>query len=357
LGLISDLRDQSSPLEPAKLVRISGVVHFPGEYPMTKGMTVRDLLNASGGAKDSSYLVDAELTRMVIDSSQRASTEHIKIEYSQILGEDSSSDFILKPYDNLAIKPIPAWRNVEQIELIGEVKFEGNYSIKDGESLKEILIRAGNLTEQAFPEGALFSRNVLREKEEEQRLRLISQLESDLANASLGAKDQEEFVQAQSSANAMLERLKKSESIGRLVIDLKSIVDGSSKKRILVKAGDRLYIPSTPYSVSVSGEVQFPTSHLHDDKLDLEDYLNRSGGFTANADKDRTFIVKASGAVLSKGGNAWFNPRKGNEFQISPGDVIVVPVNIMQSRFLENLSYTTQIVYQLAVAAAAVNSF
>ena len=182
-------------------------------------------------------------------------------------------------------------------------------------------------------------------------------MESDLANASIGAKNPEEFAQSQSTANAMLERLKKAESTGRLVIDLKSIVEGSSKKKILVRAGDKLFIPSTPYSVSVSGEVQFPTSHLHEEKLDLSDYLNRSGGFTANADKDRTFIVKASGAVLSKKGNAWFDSSKGYDSQISPGDVIVVPVNIKQNRFLENFSYTTQIIYQLAVAAAAVNSF
>jgi hypothetical protein len=43
--------------------------------------------------------------------------------------------------------------------------------------------------------------------------------------------------------------------------------------------------------------------------------------------------------------------------KISPGDVIVVPIDVKQTRFLENLTYSTQIIYQLAVAAAAVNSF
>ena len=52
--------------------------------------------------------------------------------------------------------------------------------------------------------------------------------------------------------------------------------------------------------------VDFPTSHLYDEKLDMNDYLNRSGGYTQNADKDRTFVVKANGSVLTNGANGWF---------------------------------------------------
>ena len=117
-----------------------------------------------------------------------------------------------------------------------------------------------------------------------------------------------------------------------------------------------MYVPQIPYSVSVSGEVQFPTSHLYDESLDMDDYLSRSGGFTQNADKDRTFVVKSNGAVMTKGGNAWFGRINGGN-RISAGDVIVVPIDVKQTRFLENLTYTSQIIYQLAVAAAAVNSF
>ena len=150
--------------------------------------------------------------------------------------------------------------------------------------------------------------------------------------------------------------LQNTESQGRLVIDLNEILKAGKDSDLLVKDRDNLFIPATPYAVSVSGEVQFPTSHLYNEKMDMDDYLNRSGGFTQNADKDRTFVVKANGAVMTKGGNGWFG--KGSSgHNISPGDVIVVPIDIKQTRFLENLTYSTQIIYQLAVAAAAVNSF
>ena len=216
--------------------------------------------------------------------------------------------------------------------------------------------RAGGLTDRAYENGAVFSRENLRIKEDEQRERLIKQLESDLATATLSATDSEEAAQAQSAAQAMLSRLQNTESQGRLVIDLNKILTDTDRSDLLVKDKDRLLIPAFPSAVSVSGEVQFPTSHLHNEKLDLNDYLNRSGGYTQNADKDRTFVVKANGAVMTNGGNGWFG-KGSSAYRISPGDVIVVPIDVKQTRFLENLTYSTQIIYQLAVAAAAVNSF
>ena len=126
---------------------------------------------------------------------------------------------------------------------------------------------------------------------------------------------------------------------------------------MLAKSGDILFVPQIPYAVSVSGEVQFPSSHLYDEGLKLDDYLKRSGGFTQNADKDRTFVVKANGSVMTKQGNGWFSKGSGSNNNIEAGDVVVVPIDVKQTRFLENLTYGTQIIYQLAVAAAAVNSF
>ena len=355
-GLISDLRNQATSGSFAKTVQITGSTHFPGAYPLTESMSIIDLISAGGGTKDSTYMIDAEITRIHIDSEQVASVEHIRIDQKGLTESNTSKQVKLQPYDVLSLKPIPLWREGESIELKGEFRFPGIYSIKSAETIIDIIDRAGGLTERAFPQGAIFSRENLREREDEQKERLIAQLESDLASVTLSASDQAEAAQAQSAANSILLRLRSTESQGRLVIDLEKLLNTDEEFNLLVKNGDQLFVPQIPYSVSVSGEVQFPTSHLHQDNLDMNDYLRRSGGFTQNADEDRTFVVKANGAVLTKGGNAWF--RKGNGNQgIDAGDVIVVPIDVKQTRFLENLSYSTQIIYQLAVAAAAVNSF
>ncbi len=356
-GLLTDLRNQAQTGKYAEIVRISGSVHFPGEYPMTKGMSLTDLLHAGGGTKDSAYMLDAEISRVVVGTDQVAMVKHIRIDQRTLIDENGSNSFKLHPYDVLSIKPIPLWREGESIELLGELKFPGIYSLKAGETLLDVINRAGGLTESAFAKGAVFSRENLREKEEAQKERLIAQLESDLASATLSAKDAADAAQARSAANAMISRLRNSESQGRLVINLEQMLHGSKSKNLLVKSGDILRIPQIPYAVSVSGEVQYPSSHLYDKSFDMNDYLSRSGGFTQNADEDRTFVVKANGSVMSKkGANAWFG-KGGGSTQMEAGDVIVVPLDIKQTRFLENLTYGTQIIYQLAVAAAAVNSF
>jgi protein involved in polysaccharide export with SLBB domain len=357
-GLINDLRNQSNAGRHSRLLRISGSVHFPGEYPYSDSMSLGDLFRAAGGTKDSAYMLDAEVTRVSLDQDQNAKIDHIRLSSKQLVELNSSNEFRLKPYDSVAIKPIPLWKEGESVEVLGEIKFPGIYSIRIGETLKEVIQRAGGLTTRSFPEGAIFTRENLREKEDEQRERLISQLESDLATATLAAQGNEKTQQSQSAARSMLSRLENSESQGRLVIDLVKILEADIKikNQLVVKDGDRLFVPEIPCAVSVSGEVQFPTSHLYQDNLNVEDYLNRSGGYTQNADKDRTFVVKANGAVMANGGNAWFGKGGGGR-SISSGDVIVVPIDIKQTQFLEKLTYSTQIIYQLAVAAAAVNSF
>ena len=239
-GLIKDLRKQSNVGKYSQLIRISGSVHYPGEYPFTKSMILGDLFRAAGGPKDSAYMLDAEVTRIGINQENTATVEHLRIPSKMLSDSNQSAFFKLQPYDSVSIKPIPLWKEGESIEINGEVKFPGIYSIKVGESLFEVLQRAGGLTSRAFSDGAIFSRENLRLNEDEQRERLIAQLESDLATATLASQNNEEAAQAQSAARAMLSRLKNTKSQGRLVIDLASIIQNEEKSKLLVKDGDQL---------------------------------------------------------------------------------------------------------------------
>lgn len=304
----------------------------------------------------SAYTLSAELSRQTVDlnsSTPMARINHVNL--PSLLDEQTLSTK-LRIKDILSVKPIPSWSEKNTIEILGEVQFPGVYTFQKNESLKSVFKRAGGFTEAAFLEGAVFTRVNLVEREDEQKERLIAQLEKDLANISLAAGTEQTAAKAKSVADGLLARLQNSKSLGRLVIDLKDQVAEKSDNSIIVRNGDKLFVPSKPFEVSVVGEIQFPTSHLYRDNLSLKDYIQRSGGFTANADESRVFAVKANGAVLTKANSGWFTTINTRQ-NLEAGDVIVVPINLDKGRWLETLTSGTQVIYQLAVAAAAVNSF
>jgi len=338
------------------VVSISGEVHFPGKYPMNSGMIVGDLIVAAGGLKDSAFSLAAEISRIGVDFNKtdvEALVEHRLLE--SLLTEDSLNEQ-LQPGDVLSVKKIPSWQEDRIITLSGEVKFPGEYAIRKNEKIGEVLKRAGGLTSDSFARGAVFTRNALAEREEGQKEKLVQQLESDIATLSLSPTSGDSVQKANSVAESLLRRLKNSKSVGRLVIDLDIQLAQSEATQITLRDGDKLHIPIMPSEISVMGEVQFPTSHLFQSGFSIDQYINLSGGYTQNADEGRVFVVKSNGAVLTKKGNGWFSGRESQK-NIQPGDVIVVPINLQKGKWLETLTSSTQIVYQLAVTAAAVNSF
>jgi hypothetical protein len=100
-----------------------------------------------------------------------------------------------------------------------------------------------------------------------------------------------------------------------------------------------------------------PTSHFFSAGLSYEDYISKSGGMKSFADEDRIYIIRANGSVElpGRGNDFWFS-NADESVGIRPGDTIVVPFD---SDNIDNLTLwasVTQIIYQLAVAVAAIGS-
>src|SRR5438270_2239186 len=126
-------------------------------------MTVRDLTRAGGGLSDAAYGGSAELTRYKVINGESRRTELIHVDLAAVLRADPAANLRLEPYDSLSIKRIEAWTEQAEITLSGQVKFPGTYSIKQGETLKSVLLRAGGLTKYAFLVGSVFTLEALRD--------------------------------------------------------------------------------------------------------------------------------------------------------------------------------------------------
>ncbi len=145
--------------------------------------------------------------------------------------------------------------------------------------------------------------------------------------------------------------------MGRLVIDLNSVIDSPERSPtdVVLRDGDQLIIPKQKQEVTIIGEVQNNTSHFYREHLTRDDYIGLSGGLTRKADRGRIYIVRADGSVVSSENSGWF--RRSGQVAMRPGDTIVVPLDTERMPALPLWQAVTSIVYNLAIAAAAVNSF
>jgi hypothetical protein len=137
------------------------------------------------------------------------------------------------------------------------------------------------------------------------------------------------------------------------VIRLDEIVKGNTEADIILKDGDQLVVPDQQQEVTVLGEVQYATSHVYNRGLARDDYIGMSGGTTKRADQRRIYVVRANGEVVANASSRWFQRDSGAG--VRPGDTIVVPLDVDQP--LAKWSAITQIIYNMAIAAAAVSSF
>lgn len=357
--LMNELAVQSSMSHPSSVVRVGGRVKVPGQYPLETDMTVADLVRAGGGLADEAYPSRAELTRYEVVNGEARRTELINIDLQAALRGDPGANLKLLPFDNLSVKEVPEWRTQESVTLNGEVRFPGTYAIRRGETLRSVLERAGGLTDFAFPEGSVFTREELKRREQEQIDQLGERMQRDLAFLALqgATANQTGGAAALSLGQTLMSQLRGAKAVGRLVIDLPGALRAppGSANDVILRNGDTLIVPRFQQEVTVIGEVQTTTSHLYKPGLGRDDYVALSGGMTNRADHRKIYVVRANGSVVANSGSRWF--QLGGEARINPGDTIVVPLDTERMPPLPFWQAVTSIIYNVAIAAAAVHSF
>lgn len=353
LPLLKEARAHASPDRPIREVAIEGSVHHAGRYPLGPSMRVSDLIAAAGGLNNEAYLLGGELTRFDTVAGKTREYSREQIDIGAALRGGDAGDPILKPHDRLVVRRIPGWDVVGDVELMGEVRFPGKYPAVRGEKLNSLIKRAGGLTQEAYPRGAIFVRESVRVREQEHFSRLTAQLERDLAISVAEAPGIGESKDtALAEGKALLRQMRAARATGRLVIDLEDVLrdgDGSDFD-VELEDGDRLFIPKRPHEVTVLGEVYYPTAHVYNKSLQRDEYIQLSGGVTERGNKGAVYVVHADGSVTPPVG--WFN----SNVDVGPGDTIVVPLKVDRVSSLKVATDISQIIFQLAVAVAAFNA-
>ena len=328
---------------------ITGAVKRQGVFELTGEENAETLIAYAGGLQpggdkhDVVYLsLMAQIPNQILDFSTLK--DFVFFDGDSIHFKFKSSAYKKVNGANLSLNKPSAIR----VKIQGEVSYPGTYLLSEGERITDLIERAGGLTEAAFMDGAIFTREKVRKNEVLRSRELAEELRRNVVS----------YIQTQDTGSVGVDNLKFTtdllenfSGVGRVIIDLPRALAGRNDADLALENGDALLIPRKNNTVAVFGEVRRPSSQVYNPEFEIEDYLTLAAGITQLADEDNIYIVKPNGNIsFPKGG--WF--KYGSNKLISEGDTIIVPVD---AEYRSNLPFwrdVVSIVYQSAVAIAAI---
>jgi protein involved in polysaccharide export with SLBB domain len=253
----------------------------------------------------------------------------------------------------------PAGRRSVVVRLEGEFNHAGIYQALQGETLRQLIIRVGGLTQQAYLFGTEFTRESTKKQQQERLRQALVQFEQDLQRAAAArarnVADPEDAASLKAETEAqqsILARLKRVQPTGRIVLELPGEPTLASLPEIPLEDGDRIVVPQRPAMVSVFGSVYNESAFVHRPQKTAFDYLAQAGGARKEADKDNMFVLRADGSVVSNQGS-WWSGGQLTGVALQPGDAIVVPEDLYRTTWTKDLKDWTSIFYQFGLGAAA----
>lgn len=332
------------PLALEHMVAVNGAVRRPGAYPVVGNISLAPLVTAAGGLSRNVDLTRVEIFRSATDPVQGTADSSLGLVNIAKVGADQ---VVVGAGDVVRFNPVLLDRDAGPVYLAGEFVRPGYYEIRRGERLSELILRAGGLTEQAYPYGAIFTRETVKRIQRIGFQRAARELTSAIAVAA---------VQSNVDINGLLRfqqfarQLDSVEALGRVVIEADpAVLQVRPEFDIVLQPGDRLYMPKRPNFVVVIGDVLNPGAMQFISGNSADTYIRQAGGLQRSADEDRIFVVYPNGAAEPLGITVWnYNP-----VQIPPGSTIVVPKDPAPLDLLTVLRDGSQLVGQLAVTAAS----
>jgi protein involved in polysaccharide export with SLBB domain len=284
-----------------------------------------------------------------------------------VIEGEENENLELNPGDTVTIFSqadirVPQAQQVRVVRLEGEIRSAGVYTVRAGETLEQLVSRAGGLTPQAYIYGAEFMRESTRREQQVRLDRLLQDWDRELqqqglqrTQKSISPDDAAKELADQEQARRLLERMRFVKATGRIVLGLER--DQQDLKKLMelpLEDGDSFMVPVRPATINVLGAVYNQNAFLYEENLRVADYLQAAGGATRSADRDKVYICRADGSVVPRQRAGMFHP-KFEETRLNPGDSLVVPEALPKTSILRGLRDWSQVLSQLVLGAAAIN--
>jgi hypothetical protein len=230
------------------------------------------------------------------------------------------------------------------VRIEGEHLSAQEYVLPYGAKLQDLL-KDVRYSERSDKDNLQLFRLSVKEREKQMLQTSLKSLESAALTASSGTSEEARLRKEESEMILQwIDRAKMIEPTGQVVI-----ANSDTKETLLLENGDILKVPTKDGLVLISGEVLFPNAIAFDEKLNLEGYVKKAGGYSQHADASRVILARRDGSFteISEGGFLSF---ASSSAKIQSGDeILVLPkIEVKSRQFLKEI---TQIVYQIAVSA------
>jgi len=304
-------------------------------FELKKNETFNDLVRFAGGLMNESRKEAFKIVRF----------ENNKFKSYEINTNDLA-EFKLQNLDSIYADK----EAIGTVEITGNIKYPGNYSISSSDRVLDIINRSGGYNDTAYPFGGSLLRKstkdlekLFAEKSYRNLITFISSNPSAIGNDAAGL-------------SYLLSELRGYEPIGRVIVELdKSKLEKNIQDNIYLSDGDKIHIPSYSSNIFIFGEVGNPGSVLFKEGYTLLDYIERSGGLTNYSSKDSIFIVSPNGET-KKAHVSGFKKFLADESEIYPGSVIYIPRDIGKIEGLNYLATVAPIFSSVALSIASLNS-
>ncbi len=124
-------------------VSINGAVFHPGNYELTQGMKLSDLIKKADGVKEEAYQIRGVIARLKEDHTY----DNISFSLQNIL--KGNEDLPLQREDSVVIRSIYDMREAYTVNIMGQVQNPEQFSYRDNMTLGDLIFMAGGFLEDA----------------------------------------------------------------------------------------------------------------------------------------------------------------------------------------------------------------
>ena len=319
------------------IVTVNGAVNRPAKYEALDEQNLYSIINYANGISRNADRKNISLERM-LDGTLKTIPVRNDRQFETIEAEDG---------DLIYVREYP----FRQAKISGAILKPGTYTMAEGQTINDLIQKAGGYTENAYQFGAVYL------NEDAKKINELSQevLYQEFLDNILRLSEQNVMGVDLTPMIALTKEINNTEANGRVVIDL---LDEETIGRYYIKDGDGLIIPETNNIVYVYGETSSEGAVMFSENKDVEYYIDKSGGFKKFADTKSIYILHPNGeSQLYRSKRNIFETQPKGQIKIYPGSIIFVPRELDDSapRRIATQAYV-QIIGSLGIALASLSA-